>query len=119
MNKKHLITLVTIVACLFGTIAMAGGIKDRMIQRKPVIDSLLAQGVIGENTQGLLEFRAAPQQADVVNAENADRTTVYNAIAQKTGTTPAVVGQRRAAKIAGKAPAGTWLQNASGQWHQK
>lgn len=119
MNKKHIITLVTIVVCLIGTIAMAGGIKERMIQRKPVIDTLLAQGVIGENNQGFLEFRAAQQQADVVNAENADRTTVYNAISKKTGASPAIVGQRRAAQIAQQAQAGEWLQDASGQWYQK
>ena len=118
LNKKYLITTLMLIACLFATTAMAGGIKDRMIQRKPAVDALLAQGAAGENNSGFLESRGG-QGGDVISAENSDRKLVYGAIAKKAGTSPAVVGQRRAAKIAQQAPAGTWLQNAGGQWYQK
>lgn len=118
LNKKYLFTIIALVACLLATTALAGGIKDRMIQRKPAVDALLAQGAAGENNIGLLEARTG-QGADVINAENADRSKVYSAIGQKTGASPTVVGQRRATKIAQQAPAGTWLQNPNGQWYQK
>ncbi|QGY38959.1 DUF1318 domain-containing protein [Pseudodesulfovibrio cashew] len=117
-NRRYLIALLALLACLVATTATAGGLKDRMIQRKPAIDAMLAKGVIGENNVGMLTVRGSADKG-VVSAENADRAKVYAAIAKKTGTTPAVVGQRRAAKIAQQAPPGTWLQQPGGQWYKK
>ena len=98
----------------------AGAIQDRMKSRLPVIRQLKSQGAVGENNRGYLEFRGSQRpQANVVAAENADRSKVYNAIAAKTGTTAAVVGNRRAAQLAQQARRGDWLQNAKGQWYRK
>ena len=95
-------------------------IKQRMIDRLPVIKALKDQGVIGENNVGFLEFVGSQKEKeDVVAAENADRMLVYEAIAKKQGTTPEVVGKHRAAQIAGKAPAGLMLQDANGKWYKK
>ncbi|WP_207261984.1 DUF1318 domain-containing protein [Desulfovibrio sp. Huiquan2017] len=119
-NKTLILTLVLALAlCLAATSALAGALKDRIIARKPAVAALLADGTVGENNQGYLEFRGAKKQADVVAAENKDRATVYAAIAKKAGTTSALVGQRRAGKIAQQAKPGTWLQKPEGTWYRK
>ena len=99
---------------------LADGIKDRMKARLPVINELKAQGIIGENNQGFLEFRGGQKpNADVIQAENADRAAVYKAIAQRQKTTPDFVGQARATQIADKEPAGFWVQDPGGGWKKK
>ncbi|MDC0336399.1 YdbL family protein [Pseudodesulfovibrio sp.] len=118
-NRKYIFGLVLLIFCLTTATAMADGIKERMIQRKPAIDALLAEGTLGENNIGLLEYRGNDLGLPEVTAENEDRLTVYKAIARKTGTTITVVGQRRAAMIAQQAPPGTWLQDTGGQWYKK
>ncbi len=98
----------------------AKAIKQRMIERLPVIKALKAKGIVGENNQGYLEFVGAKkEQADVVNAENNDRKAVYGAIANQQGTTVDLVGKHRAIQIANKAHPGDWLQDANGKWYQK
>ena len=95
-------------------------IKQRMIDRLPVIKALKDQGIVGENNVGFLEFISdRKEKTDVVDAENKDRNAVYEAIAKKQGTTTEVVGKHRAVQIAGKALAGQWLQDANGKWYQK
>jgi hypothetical protein len=118
-NKTRLVLIFTLVLGLAASTALAGPLKDRFIARKPVVAALLADGTVGENNQGYLEFRGAKKQADVVAAENKDRATVYKAIAKKAGTTPELVGQRRAAKVAERAKPGIWLQNPDGSWYKK
>lgn len=104
----------------FGTSAWADDIKARMKNRLPVIIELKAQGIVGENNQGYLEFIGGKKaKADVVAAENEDRKTVYEAIAKQQGTTAELVGKRRALQISQKAGPGEWVQDASGQWIQK
>jgi hypothetical protein len=104
----------------FSSLSFADEIKDRMLQRLPVINELKAKGIIGENNTGYLEFRqASSAHQAMLNEENADRKAVYIAIAKKQGATPEFVGERRAMQIAEKADPGTWLQNSTGQWYQK
>ena len=125
MNKKNTHTRIVIVLislCLLSSTAWAGAkeIKARMAERLPVIMDLKAKGVVGENSQGLLEFRGAQKErADVVDAENKDRMTVYKAIAKKTGSTVDLVGNRRAKQIAERAGSGEWVQTEDGDWLQK
>jgi len=118
MRIKCLITLVLVLCVLTGT-AFAGELKDRMVARRPAVNALLADGTVGENNKGYLEFRGVKKQADVVAAENQDRAAVYQFIAKKTGTTTDLVGQRRAAHVAESAQVGTWLQKPDGTWYQK
>jgi hypothetical protein len=95
-------------------------IKQRMIERLPVIKSLKDQGIVGENNKGYLEFVGQKKEkADVIKAENKDRKLVYGAIAKQQGTTAEVVGKHRAIQIANKAQPGEWLQDAKGKWHKK
>ncbi|WP_285907845.1 YdbL family protein [Pseudodesulfovibrio pelocollis] len=118
-NKGTIIAAAALVICLLAAPALAQGIKERMLERLPAVTALLAEGAVGENNQGFLEFRGPEKQADVVRGENADRAEVYDAIARKTSTTADLVGQRRADHIARQAPAGTWLQDPSGTWYRK
>ena len=100
--------------------AQPESIKARMLSRLPVIDALKEKGVIGEANTGYLAFVGeSKEKADVVSAENEDRRKVYTAIAKQQGTTPELVGKRRALQIAEKAVPGTMLQNASGAWYKK
>jgi len=120
-NMKKLIGLLAIIMLLTaaGT-AWGEDIKDRMKSRLPAIADLKSRGVIGENNQGYLEMlKGQTEKKEVVQAENNDRQAIYGHIAQKTGTTAQVVGQRRAIQIAEKASPGEWLQDASGKWYQK
>ena len=72
-------------------------LKQQMLARVPEINALKNQGVIGENNQGLLEFRGSSQpNKGLIAAENKDRKAVYNAIAKQQGIDAALVGQRRA-----------------------
>ncbi len=95
-------------------------IKQRMIERLPVIKALKDQGLVGENNKGYLEFVGQKKEkADVIKAENKDRKLVYGAIAKQQGTTAEVVGKHRAIQIANKAQPGEWLQDANGKWYKK
>ncbi len=101
--------------------AGASDIKARMMQRKPTIDKLKSESLVGENNKGYLEFipGAAKKEAGTLSAENNDRESVYNAIAQKEGSTEQYVGERRAVQIGQKASPGSWLQDSSGKWYRK
>jgi len=114
------ITLIFAALILPADNAGAASLKERMKARLPQITRLKAEGVIGENNRGFLELRRQETEAQVlINAENQDRQTVYNAIAEQQNTTPEIVGQLRAAQIVTRAPTGTWLQNKEGKWFKK
>ncbi len=122
--KKYRLTAI-IVFLIFSALMIAApssfgeDIKARMKARLPAIDALKAQGIVGENNRGFLEFRGAPRQADILGAENADRKAVYEAIAAQTGITPELVGSRRAIQIREVAKPGEWLQDESGKWYRR
>ena len=119
-------TLAKILTCLLIGFFVLGGstfaddIKARMKKRLPLIKELKAQGLVGEDNKGYLQFVSGKKaKEDVVSAENEDRKIVYTAIAKQQGTTAELVGNRRALQIAQKASPGEWLQDASGKWYQK
>jgi uncharacterized protein YdbL (DUF1318 family) len=93
-------------------------IKERMKNRLTAINALKADGMVGENKDGYLEFLGEKKQEDVVKAENEDREKVYRAIAKQQGTTAEVVGKRRALQIAEGANPGEWVQDDNGAWRQ-
>lgn len=117
---RSLFALIVLTAFISGVKAYAEDIKSRMAARLPMIVELKAAGVVGENSSGYLDFvGAAREKADVVAAENSDRSSVYEAIAKQQGTSADFVGSRRAQQIAENAGAGDWLQDASGKWSKK
>jgi uncharacterized protein YdbL (DUF1318 family) len=95
--------------------------KDRMQERLVQIDQMKADGSIGENTNGYLSVRTSlgPRQASLVEAENADRRTIYLSIAQSTGQSVEEVGRQRALRIIELARPGVWLQKPDGEWVRK
>jgi len=118
-----IISLFVLLIFSIGGICFAGAddIKSRMQERLPTIVQLKADGTVGENNSGFLQFvpGAAVKMQDVVTAENKDRKMVYEAIAKQQGTTADLVGSRRAIQIAEKAGRGEWLQDESGKWYKK
>ena len=98
-----------------------GSVKARMEQRLGAVDALKSRGVAGENNRGFLEPRGNASGGDqgLIAEENADRRTVYAAIAAQTGATPDAVGRQRAQQIASIARPGHWIQDPNGTWRQK
>ena len=97
-------------------------IKQNMIKRLPRIQELKKDGLIGENQQGYLEAVQSNLPAadkEVIEAENADRKSVYEAIARQQGTTAELVGKLRAKKIFEQAKSGEFLKQEDGTWKKK
>lgn len=120
-NGRIMICLLAVsIIIAFAGSAWAQDIKARMRARLPVIVSLKAGGIVGENNQGYLTvLNQSTDKKDLVAAENQDRRKIYAAIAKKQGTTPELVGQRRAMQIAKKADPGTMIQDTKGNWRKK
>ncbi len=96
------------------------GIKERMKARVPAIIALKNRGIIGEGYDGFLHFVGASREGkDIVNAENRDRRTVYEAVAARQSTTVQVVGRRRALQLVKIASPGHYLQKPDGSWYRK
>lgn len=121
MKHAKIITISIIVSVfLLSAYSFAGGIKERMKARKPVISDLKAAGIVGENNIGFLAYVSnKKEKEDVVNAENEDRKKVYAAIAKRQGVTAEAVGKRRALQISEIAEKGEWLQDNTGKWYRK
>ena len=123
MKHKTIIVLLPVFILgimLTSAYASSKAIKKRMIERLPTIRALKEKGLIGENNKGYLEFVGNKKEnANVIEAENADRKKVYGAIAKQQGTTVELVGKHRAIQIARKAKPGEWLQDANGKWYKK
>jgi uncharacterized protein YdbL (DUF1318 family) len=122
MTRKTIIwsTLIIFGMVTLAATAWAEDIKTRMHNRLPAIVKLKDQGVVGENYQGYLTIlKAAADKQAVIDAENQDRGIIYRAIAKKQGTTPDLVGRRRALQIFEKAAPGTMVQGQDGKWIKK
>jgi uncharacterized protein YdbL (DUF1318 family) len=123
MKKMGWITfrlLFIIGIVLMAQTVWSSDIKDRMKARLPAIIAMKVQGVIGESNSGYLQILAGKAaDAQVVEAENQDRRTVYELIAKQQKTTMAVVGQQRARIIRDNARSGEWIQTDDGKWLKK
>lgn len=123
MKRFHFPVLIALLfsTTLSLTAANLSEVKRDMKERQPAIEALWAAGKIGENNQGFVEARAAlkPEEKKLVEAENADRKVVYQAIARSVQETPEKVGVQRAAQISKRAANGLWLQDAEGKWYRK
>lgn len=125
---KGKLKMVTVFAA--GIFVLAAGaraenaeLKARFLERKPLLDKMKDLGWVGENNLGFLEFRSetgkSEENGKVVEAENADRKTVYAEIAAQVNVDIVEVGKRRAVQIARLAAPGHWLQDAEGRWYRK
>ena len=107
MKLSAIFRFLLVLASLgLGTVALRaedlGAVKARIAQRLDAVNGLKDRGVAGENNRGFLEVRGNAQGSDqqVISAENADRQTVYSALAAQTGANPDTVGRKRAEQIA-------------------
>jgi uncharacterized protein YdbL (DUF1318 family) len=121
---RSLFALAALLATVVATNLRAadlGAVKQRMAQRLPTIDALRDRGAAGENNRGFLEARGTLSAAEnkTVADENSDRSAVYTALAQQTGSTADLVGRARAKQIAQGSKGGVWLQRESGEWYKK
>ena len=124
--RKNLILLSAVLlsgAFLLPTLH-AQDIRTRMKQRIPQIIQLKKAGAIGENEKGYLELIPGAKTSDpakaaeLVKAENADRTTVYTFIAKKENVAVETVGAMRAAKLTKLAKTGEYIRK-DGKWVKK
>lgn len=89
----------------------------RRRDRRADLGALLASGAVGENARGLLESRGGG--GAIVDAENGDRMLIYRAIAAKNGSSVEDVQKLYAERLRSDAPAGSPVQDASGEWRRK
>lgn len=94
--------------------------KPAMEARLGSINELKAQGIIGEDNKGFLAFVGSSKEGeDIIKEENADRAYIYAAIAKKQGAAVELVSSRRALRLADRAKAGEYIQDAKGVWGKK
>jgi len=87
-------------------------VEQAALRRKGRIDELHAlegKGVIGENKMGLVEARdsSGGSVKELIEAENRDRTIIYNSLAAKNNTSVEEVQQLYAKRLRSDAPPGT------------
>ncbi len=121
LKKVMLLGCTALVCLVFSSqILLAQGIKQRMLERLPVIKELKAKGIIGENNRGYLAFvTSAKAKENMITEENKDRKKVYTHIATQQGATLEIVEKRRAKKNAEKAEPGQFFQKDDGSWVKK
>jgi len=93
--------------------------KDRL----PELHSLEARGVIGENKNALVEIRnsegADSSASQILDKENADRMVIYQAVAEKNGTSVEEVQMLYAKRLQADAPSGTPVEAPDSAWKVK
>lgn len=126
LNRFFVLAAIVCVAGGFSSSVLAQdaeeeAIRNRMLERVDDVDSLKLSGKVGENNVGFLEQRGplSPDQTKVMNAENADRRSLYTALAKRIGLTTTVVGRGRAEELRKKSAPSVWLQDEDGKWFKK
>ncbi|CAD7768989.1 MAG: hypothetical protein KIIPBIDF_00027 [Candidatus Methanoperedenaceae archaeon GB50] len=105
-------------------------LKTAIKKRFPKLIPYFQKGIIGENNRGLLEIKSwegvslleRAKVKQLVEAENKDRTNLYQEVAKNMGIDPSQLGKVQ--KIFAKqwqktAPSGTWIQTEDGKWVRK
>ncbi|MEW6076031.1 MAG: DUF1318 domain-containing protein [Candidatus Omnitrophota bacterium] len=86
----------------------------RRKDRKSALEAWQKQGIIGENSKGLVEMRKPgftdPPVEPLIAAENKDRMVIYTAIAGKNGISVAEVQKMYAKRLQEDAPSGTPIE---------
>ncbi len=89
--------------------------------RRDKLTVLEAEGVIGENFNGLVELkgRGGDIVLSIVSEENRDRRKIYEFVAKKNGVSYEETARISARRIQGDAPTGTPVESAAGVWSVK
>jgi uncharacterized protein YdbL (DUF1318 family) len=90
-------------------------------ERRDKLVALEAQGVIGEDFNGLVALKGAGGDvaASVVSEENNDRKKIYGYVAEKNGAGYQETARISARRIQSDAPSGTPVETAAGVWSTK
>jgi uncharacterized protein YdbL (DUF1318 family) len=86
------------------------------------LEDLKQKGIVGETNKGYVENLAGDSRASsIASAENADRKTIYKAIAEQNGLTGAfdTIESVFAGVQRDKARSGMMIQEADGKWVKK
>jgi uncharacterized protein YdbL (DUF1318 family) len=129
MNTKLIIAIMSLAlafvlapASLFAADAKAdeAALQKRFKARYPQIQQLKTDGVIGETSEGLVDFveKKDSKAAKLVEEENDDRKALYKLIAEKEGISADVVATRAAKRNFDRAKAGEYLKEG-GKWKKK
>ena len=105
-------------------------LKAAMKNRFPKLKPFMQRGVIGESFNGFLVIKNATtlnlrERAIVkrlVDAENRDRKSLYNAVAAALRVPSSEISRLQqifAKEWQKTAPTGTWIETAPGQWRRK
>jgi uncharacterized protein len=118
--KTMLLSMLIGFGCIHSTVMAEPDLTTRMSDRRGVIEQLKAEGLVGENNKGYLEFVGSTKKnEDLVAAQNADRKVGYQLVADKQGVAVEQISAVRASYYAKKAEKGEWYQDSSGKWIQK
>ncbi len=103
---------------------MDPAVEEAALRRKgrySEIVSLESQGVLGENSSGMLVVRksSSASVANMVSEENSDRMLIYRGIAKKNGTSVESVQEVYAERLQKSAPSGTPIETGNGSWQTK
>ena len=121
---------VTLIGALLALLVLPGALlaqetkmdklRDRFKERYPQVQELKKSGVVGETSDGYLDWvkKKDPKAADTVDAENADRKTLYEAIAKEKNTTVELVAEQAGKRNFSKAKPGEYLKE-DGKWKKK
>ena len=124
--KTMLIAMICAALAFFASAPVAraaeteADLQKRFQERYAQVQELKKKGVIGETSEGYLDF-VEGREGDarkLVNEENADRRKLYELIANKTGADPDTVAKRAAQRNFEKAKPGEYLKE-NGKWRKK
>ena len=95
-------------------------LQEQFKQRDPQIQQAKRAGIIGETSEGFVDFveQSDEKYADVVEEENSDRRELYGLIAEQEKTTPEKVARRNAKRNFERARSGDYLKE-DGTWRRK
>ena len=127
-NTVALVTTILLcfsVGSLASTIDTKGEIKVRMKERFAALQELKKEDKIGETYLGLVEplsekIAKNEKIMKTVNAENADRSMLYEIIAKENKTKPELVGRANALRIFKKAKPNAFFKRGEKEiWKKK
>ena len=122
--RKTFLTLAGALALLGGVAtltALPTAAQADVAASKAMVDAAKAQGVVGEQGDGLLGFvgKADPALTAAVAEINAGRSAVFQDVAAKTGVSPQAAGEAAAQRLIAKLPPGQFYKPLGGSWTRK
>jgi uncharacterized protein YdbL (DUF1318 family) len=95
-------------------------LQKRFKERYPQLRQLKSDGVIGETSEGYVDFvqKKDAKAADVVKEENDDRKALYKLLAEKEGTAADKVAEIAGQRNLKKAKPGEYIKQG-GKWTKK